>query len=171
VQDLRKKRAKRRRPRARVDFVIEEPKWRKEAQALRLMRRALKLVVDEAGARGITVLLSSDAKLKSLNFDFRGKNKPTNVLSFPPGGGELDHLGDIALAFGVVKREAREQNKSFAAHAAHLAMHGGLHLLGYDHEKKNEANKMENLEIRLLGLIGLTNPYAPRLYTRAGRPA
>jgi probable rRNA maturation factor len=178
-RDMRTRKRTRRSPasRPRIAFVIEEPKWRKETQALRLMRRAMRMALEELPTNrkrvvpGVSVLLANDARLRALNFDFRGKEKVTNVLSFPAGGGEADHLGDIALAFGLVKKEARAQNKSFAAHAAHLALHGALHLLGYDHEKKNEANEMESLEIRLLGLIGLTNPYAPRLYTRAGRPA
>jgi probable rRNA maturation factor len=139
------------------------------------MRRALRLVIEDvaakAGARNIVLLLANDARLRSLNFDFRGKNTPTNVLSFPAEDSGSAHVGDIALAFGVVKKEARAQQKSFAAHAAHLAAHGGLHLLGYDHKKKSEAKEMESLEIRLLGRLGVADPYAPRLYTRAGRRA
>jgi probable rRNA maturation factor len=158
-----------------IRFLIEDPHWRKETQALTLMRRALRLVIEDvaakAGARNIVVLLANDARLRSLNFDFRGQNKPTNVLSFPAEDLEGAHAGDIALAFGVVKKEARAQKKSFAAHAAHLAAHGALHLLGYDHKKKSEAKEMESLEIRLLGRLGVADPYAPRLYTRGGRPA
>ena len=168
------KRSKRVRALNRIHFMIEEPRWRREADAVRLMRRALKLVLEEpanAGARNIVVLLANDQKLRALNFDFRGKNKPTNVLSFPAEGSGSAHLGDIALGLGVIEKEARAQKKSFAAHAAHLAVHGALHLLGYDHKNKSEAQKMESLEIRLLGRLGVADPYAPRLYTRAGRPA
>jgi probable rRNA maturation factor len=164
--------------RPRIQFLIEEPRWRAEVSALRLMRRALRLVLEElpqAGggksARGIAVLLGNDAKLRALNLGFRRRDKATNVLSFPAGAGDSGHLGDIALAFGMVKKEAREQGKDFAAHAAHLAAHGALHLLGYDHAKKTDARRMEGLETRLLGRIRVSDPYAPRLYTRAGRPA
>ena len=124
-----------------------------------------------SSARSIAVLLASNAKLRRLNFAFRRKNKATNVLSFPDADSGTGHLGDIALAFGVVREESRAQGKSFAAHAAHLAAHGALHLLGYDHAKKTDARVMEGLEIRLLGRIRVPDPYAPRLYTRAGRPA
>lgn len=159
----------------RVEILVEEPKWNKEPQALRLIRRAIKLVFDETGprtkARTVTVLLSGDARLRTLNLDFRGQNKATNVLSFPAADAESSHLGDIALGLGMVRKEARAQGKGFAAHAAHLAVHGALHLLGYDHMNKREAEKMESLEIRLLGRLGVADPYAPRLYTRAGRPA
>jgi probable rRNA maturation factor len=162
----------------RIQVLIEEPRWRAEVSALRLMRRALRLVLEGAPqvgasrcARGIAVLLSNDAKLRALNLGFRRRDKATNVLSFPAAAGDTAHLGDIALAFGVVKKEAREQGKDFAAHAAHLAAHGALHLLGYNHAKKTDARRMEGLETRLLGRIRVPDPYAPRLYTRAGRPS
>ena len=80
-------------------------------------------------------------------------------------------LGDIVLAYDTIAREARRQRKPFAHHVAHLAVHGFLHLLGYDHAKKTDARVMEGLEIRLLGRVRVPDPYAPRLYTRAGRPA
>jgi probable rRNA maturation factor len=104
--------------------------------------------------------------LRALNAGFRRLDRPTNVLSFPAAPGDPSFLGDIAMAYGVVKREARTQGKLFSAHAAHLAVHGTLHLLGYDHETPHDARTMESLEIRLLATLGIADPYAPRPYTR-----
>jgi probable rRNA maturation factor len=92
-----------------------------------------------------------------LNTHFRGKNKPTNVLSFPSS--DPAYLGDIAIAYGVVAREAKAQKKRIKAHAAHLAVHGVLHLLGFDHEIETDAVVMEGLETRILATLGLADPY------------
>ena len=105
--------------------------------------------------REMTVVLADDAFVKNLNRDFRGKNKPTNVLSFPGDG----HLGDIVLAFETIERQAKEQNKTFKAHVQHLLVHGTLHLLGHDHMEEAEAEKMESLEIKILKELGVANPY------------
>ncbi len=112
------------------------------------------------GARspGMTVLLTNDARLRDLNRQFRGKNKPTNVLSFPSD--EPGYLGDIAIAYGVTAAEAKKDKKTLSDHAAHLALHGTLHLLGYDHETDREAGIMEALETRLLSKLGIADPYA-----------
>jgi probable rRNA maturation factor len=91
-----------------------------------------------------------------LNFAYRKRNKPTNVLSFPYGQGR----GDIVLCHPVIAREARAQGKSIAAHYAHLVVHGILHLRGYDHEKKRDAARMEAREVRLLRRLGFPDPYA-----------
>lgn len=111
----------------------------------------------------VSVLLAGDRKLKQLNRDFRGKDKPTNVLSFPSG--EAMFLGDIALSIDTLKREAKEQGKKLEHHFAHLLLHGILHLLGYDHEKARDAEKMEKKEIQILKKLGLGNPYQAR-YSR-----
>jgi len=110
----------------------------------------------------LTILLTSDAEVQALNKQYRGKDKPTNVLSFPDGDRGEDgalQLGDIALAYETVMREAEAQEKTFAAHLAHLVIHGVLHLLGYDHEEEDEAEAMEALEIALLATMGIANPY------------
>ncbi len=146
-----------------IAIVMEEKSWRKEKRALRLMRRAARLALEMERAKplrggGITILLANDSRLKKLNADFRRAAKPTNVLSFrsdDPG-----YLGDIAIAYGVLKRESRAQGKRFSAHAAHLAAHGVLHLLGHDHVKKAEAKRMETLEREILARMGLADPYA-----------
>lgn len=104
----------------------------------------------------ISVMLADDAFVQDLNHRFRGKNTPTNILSFP---GEDTHLGDIALAFETIQHEAEAQGKSFRDHTTHLLVHGVLHLLGYDHMKPKEAKEMETLEIKILKKLGVANPY------------
>jgi probable rRNA maturation factor len=119
-----------------------------------------------SSAAELSVLLADDAFVQSLNRKFRGKDKPTNVLSFPnastPAGALYDEpssLGDIALAYETVKAEAKTQCKSFDDHLAHLVVHGVLHLLGYDHMDDKDAEKLEIRERELLRLFGIADPY------------
>ena len=107
----------------------------------------------------LTVLLTDDAALQDLNARFRGKDKPTNVLSFPAPQSARPHLGDVALAYGVCAAEAQAQGKPLSAHLTHLTAHGVLHLLGYDHETEAEAEAMEGLERAILAGLGLPDPY------------
>jgi probable rRNA maturation factor len=109
---------------------------------------------------GLAILLTDDARQQALNAGFRGKDAPTNVLSFPAAvGAEDGELGDIALAFGVCVREAEAQGKSLADHLSHLTAHGVLHLLGYDHESDAEAEAMEARERDILAGLGVADPY------------
>jgi len=117
----------------------------------------------------LSILLSNDEQVQALNREYRGKDKPTNVLSFPalecaaPGHLLLEpgplHLGDIVLAYGVVAREAQAQGISFDDHLSHLIIHGVLHLIGFDHMENDEAEEMETLEITILKEFGIANPY------------
>jgi probable rRNA maturation factor len=110
----------------------------------------------------ITVRIVDREESQQLNRDYRGKNKPTNVLSFPfeaPPGIELDLLGDLVICAAVVADEASEQNKRLMHHWAHMILHGTLHLLGYDHIEDNEAEEMESLEISLLAKLEIDDPY------------
>jgi probable rRNA maturation factor len=112
----------------------------------------------------VNVLFTSDAEMRILNRDFRGKDAATNVLSFPaspmttPEGSET-HLGDIALAFETIEREANEQGKPLLHHVSHLIVHGTLHLLGYDHDSEEAADAMEQRERNILATLGIPDPY------------
>jgi metalloprotein, YbeY/UPF0054 family len=108
-------------------------------------------------AQEITLVLSDDEEVRSLNKTFRGQDKPTNVLSFPSDEGKS--LGDIILAYETVCREAKEGNIPLVHHTLHLIIHGFLHLLGYDHEKDEEALQMESLEVQILEALHIPNPY------------
>ncbi len=142
----------------RIGLRIEQPKWR--VVDLALLRRAARSAVLNARRTGeLTVLLASDERLCALNQRYRGKAKPTNVLSFPARPQNDGYLGDIALAFGVAEREAAAGRKRLTDHAAHLIVHGVLHLLGYDHETARDARVMEGLEVAILKQLGIGNPY------------
>lgn len=110
-----------------------------------------------------TLLLTDDAAVRELNRLWRGIDRPTNVLSFPAEvetpAGEPRHLGDVALAFETVAREAAGEGKSVADHMAHLVVHGLLHLLGRDHETEGEAEEMERIEVAALAALGIADPY------------
>lgn len=144
---------------ADISVVLAAPGWRaavKRPEAL--VRRAAHAALREAGAHGaVTVLLTDDLAVKRLNGTHRAKSKPTNVLSFPAGA--PGQLGDVALALGVVRREAREAGRSASAHLAHLVAHGALHLAGHDHIEAGEARRMERAEARVMRRLGLPNPW------------
>ncbi len=110
----------------------------------------------------LTIRVTGEEEIRELNATYRGKDKPTNVLSFPfeaPPGVDIPLLGDIIICAVVVEREAVDQGKPLEAHWAHMVIHGTLHLLGYDHINDGEAKEMEGLEIRLLTDLGYANPY------------
>lgn len=115
-------------------------------------------------AAELSVLLTDDHEIRSLNRNFRGMDRPTNVLSFPAGDpgapGRPRLLGDVALALETVQREAAAQNRQPRDHVAHLVVHGVLHLLGHDHETDAQATVMEALETAVLGGMGIADPYA-----------
>jgi probable rRNA maturation factor len=141
-----------------ITLVVEDQGWR----AHRGLQTRLKLAAEAARKAGklkgdVTILLSGDKKLAVLNRDFRGKAKPTNVLSFP---GRDGYAGDIAIAYGVTAAEAKAAGKKFLDHATHLVVHGVLHLAGYDHERPKDAGVMEPLEVKILAQLGIADPYA-----------
>jgi probable rRNA maturation factor len=152
-----------------IEIEVEAPDWTRalpdaEAVTMRAAQAALSLSPAHAGEeKGIAILLTDDSTVRDLNARFLGKDKPTNVLSFPAPPdmpGTPGRLGDIALAYGVCAREAEEQGKSLAQHLSHLTVHGVLHLLGYDHETDGEAEAMEAVERAVLEVLGVPDPYA-----------
>lgn len=147
-----------------VDIEIEDQAWTAAAEdAEALVWRAAQAVLDaheDIEGQGIVILLTDDDSVQALNRDFRQKDKPTNVLSFPSPPNPEDQIGDIALAYGVCAREAAEQGKPLGHHLQHLVAHGVLHLLGYDHEGDDEAEAMEALEREILAGLDVPDPYA-----------
>lgn len=110
----------------------------------------------------MTVRIVDEAESHALNLNYRGKDRPTNVLSFPfecPDEVELPLLGDLVICRQVVEREAQEQDKPLMAHWAHMVVHGSLHLLGYDHIEDDEAEEMESLETQIMTGLGFADPY------------
>ena len=155
-------------PRATVAVLIEDPAWLKAIpDPAPLLRRAARAAIKVAKlpsmpSLAVTVALIDDRAMRSLNHDFRGQDRPTNVLSFPAAAeraGRRRALGDIALAFGTVRREARDHHKTVTDHLTHLMVHGVLHLLGYDHVSQRQAERMEALERKALASIGIGDPY------------
>lgn len=160
-----------------IDVLPEAP-WPAEAPWEALVTRAAEAAIaatPQAGLAGgatpieLAVRLTSDAEVQALNRDYRGKDKPTNVLSFPmlgadellalPAGVGEVLLGDIVLAYETCAREAGERGLALADHVAHLVVHGTLHLLGLDHQNDAEAEAMEQTERNVLQALGLHNPY------------
>ncbi|MEM1381436.1 MAG: rRNA maturation RNase YbeY [Pseudomonadota bacterium] len=147
--------------------MIEDPGWTAfspETLANRCLEAVKDLHADPALDRSVTALFTDDETVRALNAEWRGKDKPTNVLSFPaepmPGlPEEAQPLGDLALALEMCTREASEKGISFHDHAAHLLVHGLLHLLGYDHIEDGEAETMESLERTILRHMGIADPY------------
>ncbi len=138
-----------------IDVAIED--WRDAG-----IDRLGELAAAAAGLRTgeISIRLSGDAEIRSLNRQYRGLDKPTNVLSFPSGATVADApLGDVILALETARREAQELGISLADHAAHLVVHGVLHLVGHDHETDAEADAMEREERRILKAAGIADPY------------
>ncbi|MBM3535467.1 MAG: rRNA maturation RNase YbeY [Alphaproteobacteria bacterium] len=153
------------RPRSTATVAVAElsKRWKKSLPgASRLARRAAKaaLAAAAAGPAQVSLALADDAAIRILNRDYRGKDKPTNVLSFESG--DQPFLGDVVLALETVLNEAREQGKPPADHLAHLVVHGVLHLLGHDHESRTDARRMELMEVEVLAGLGVPDPYEAR---------
>jgi probable rRNA maturation factor len=147
-----------------IDVVVESAHWPMGADET--VRRAIGAAALAAGTSGtVAVMLCDDDAIRAMNARWRGIDKPTNVLSFPASESTVAgtaHLGDIAIAYETVAAESAAENKAFADHLAHLAVHGYLHLIGFDHETDAEAVRMENLETHILLGLGIADPYADR---------
>ena len=147
-----------------IDTVVESELWSRFPALESCARDAVDACLAETGKRfdaptEVSLLLCDDSRIRALNRDFRGLDKPTNVLSFPAPGGQ-GILGDIAVAYETVAREAEEENKPFRDHYAHMIVHGLLHLMGHDHEDDAEAEEMETIERAALRRMGIADPYA-----------
>jgi probable rRNA maturation factor len=163
-----------------VDCLTEDHRW--DLIGLETMAEtAARAVLSHLGMRPadyeISLLGCSDKRIAELNADFRGKPQPTNVLSWPseeraaavpghlpqlPGTSDFGptELGDIAIAYETCATEAQDSGKAMSDHVTHLIVHGTLHLLGFDHERNEDALLMEGLETKILGILGVSDPYA-----------
>ncbi|HEX2631291.1 MAG TPA: rRNA maturation RNase YbeY [Bradyrhizobium sp.] len=158
-----------------TEVLIVADAWNSEPDADAVIQRAVAVAAEMADAdtadAELAVMLTDDAGIRTLNSNWRGIDKPTNVLSFPAlrpptgvsGADDIPPmLGDIAIAYETARREADDEQKPFDHHLSHLAVHGFLHLVGYDHETDDEAEAMEALEIEILAQLGIPDPYADR---------
>lgn len=154
-----------------TEVLITADCWQAEPDADAVIHRAIEAAADiadaDTGDAELAVMLTDDAGIRALNGNWRGIDKPTNVLSFPalqPAGDTPDDmprmLGDIAIAYETTRREADEEGKPFDHHLSHLAVHGFLHLIGYDHENDDDAEAMEAMEREILAQLGIPDPYA-----------
>lgn len=151
-----------------IDVVVRNEGWDDIAVAAALQSAALAAfaaATEQRGAYEVALVLTDDENIQTLNRDWRGEDKPTNVLSFPAGGapvGDVRLLGDVVLALETVSREADALGIPTQTHAQHLTVHGMLHLLGLDHESEQEAAQMESLESQIMVSLGAADPYADR---------
>lgn len=145
-----------------VDLIVEDEAWNAVDGKTRLAETAIAAACAELSERApgvVAILLTGDEAVAGLNTTFRHKDGPTNVLSFPAGEHADNHLGDIALAAGVVAREAGERGIGVDDHLRHLIIHGFLHLQGYDHIDDADAAIMEDIERRALARLDVADPY------------
>ena len=157
-----------------TEVLVVADCWQTEPDAEAVIHRAINAAAEfadaDVGDAELAVMLTDDTGIQTLNSNWRGIDKPTNVLSFPAlqptGSGTSDDaprmLGDIAIAYQTTRKEADDEQKPFDDHLSHLAVHGFLHLIGYDHEKDDDAEAMESLEAEILAQLGIPDPYADR---------
>ncbi len=147
-------------PQVEITILTHDARWKGLTPTVKRAAEAA-LAQQKVKKSAVTIVLAEDAGVQALNRDYRGKNKPTNVLSFPNGDVEegVRQLGDIILSYDTLAVEAVAQGKLLKHHLTHLTIHGVLHLLGHDHEAEAEANRMEAIEIALLARMGIANPY------------
>jgi probable rRNA maturation factor len=161
-----------------TEVLVVADCWQTEPDAEAVIHRAIATAAEIVNAgpnKGIgeaelAIMLTDDAGIRTLNNNWRGIDKPTNVLSFPAlqptGKSSRDDaprmLGDIAIAYETTRKEADDEQKPFDHHLSHLAVHGFLHLIGYDHENDDAAEAMETFEQEILAQLGIPDPYADR---------
>lgn len=151
---------------ATIDIAIDSPLWDEVPAVEQAVRGAVEATLAECGVREaeVSVALTNDTRIQELNRQWRGHDMPTNVLSFPAPRTQPDDehfLGDVVLAFETIRREAELESKLLVSHVVHLAIHGTLHLLGFDHENDADAEIMERRERDVLAQFGIPDPYDP----------
>jgi probable rRNA maturation factor len=156
-----------------LDLRVADDRWQKLENVEQFATRVLAAAAARMAEGGeVAVLLTDDAEMHALNKQWRGIDKPTDVLSFPGDGPEIpgqpQYLGDIAIGYDTALRDAETMDRAFEAHMAHLLIHGFLHLLGYDHIEPEDAKVMEPLEVEMLASLGWDNPYATGPYAGNG---
>lgn len=168
-----------------LDIAVKSKKWEKEPKIVDFIKKTCKKLIlsTEIGKISknlelieLSISLVSDAQIKKINFNYRGKNKPTNTLSFPALDGNLIQkkglkeaikgyksliLGDILLSYETIQKESLAQKKEMCHHITHLILHSLLHLIGFDHKNEKDAKIMEDLEIEILKKLKIKNPYLP----------
>ena len=151
-----------------IDIQIQSPLWKAQPLAEQTVRDAVSAAaVALSTAEGeVSIVLTDDSGIAALNRDWRGIDKPTNVLSFPASGHKGSEssrfLGDIVIAYETLVRECDGEDRKFLHHLAHLAVHGFLHLVGYDHETDAQAEEMEGLESKIMTRMSMPDPYIAR---------
>ena len=164
------------RKKLKIDVLIDSGHWKSVGNIRTLLRRAVAEAAStqSTSAAGLAIVLTDDSAIRQLNRLWRGVDAATNVLSFPAATKQAEdepaHLGDIVLAYQTVAREARAEGKPFAHHVAHLAVHGYLHLIGFDHEHDADAETMEQAERKILHRLSIPDPYRQST-ARRGKPA
>ena len=177
----RRQQARRRRRLPAIDVMVASVLWKSRHNAKALVQRAIATAASAVSTAGceVAIVLTDDSAIRTLNRNWRQKNAATNVLSFPVRenlprplpraekprakiGRVPRLLGDIVIAYETTEREARAERKPFAHHLTHLAVHGFLHLVGYDHVADEEAEAMEGLETAILARLGVPDPYIAR---------
>lgn len=157
----------------KIDMLVESGLWKQRVKVKSIVRRAVRQAAAALSTRGaeLAIVLTDDSAIRLLNRDWRGIDAATNVLSFPTksAGGEPPLLGDIVLAYETIARQARAERKPFAHHVAHLAVHGFLHLVGYDHQRDRDAEAMEQVERKILRRLAIPDPYRRRAQTSKPR--
>lgn len=151
------------RPALTIDVLVVSDRWNDAQRWQSVVRRAVTRAAAALSTKAaeLGIVLTDDSAIRALNRDWRGIDAATNVLAFPTGNAAAKHLGDIVLSFETIAREARSERKPFAHHLAHLAVHGFLHLVGYDHEQPGEALEMERAEREILRALAIPDPYRP----------
>ncbi len=159
---------KRRAAAPQIDIQTQSPLWDAQPLARQTVRDAINAVASELSTADgeVSIVLADDSVVATLNREWRGVDRPTNVLSFPAKGHNAGEgtqlLGDIIIAYETLGRECKDENRIFLHHLAHLTVHGFLHLIGYDHQTDIQADEMEGLESKIMARLNMPDPYLPR---------